>query len=317
MEDTLEIYFHISPFLNLYYSLEVATGTIIEEYNEEYAGRMSKILPDHIMKKYKQLHDAQRFSFKIKSSLFDDVSEAKIKDSMLLLAKQFNDLLNEAFSHYQTYWKEVSPSLMKAREVLEVNKNECKRLLMMVSDLLHIPWRIEELHIHLVGPFTGEPINENTICLGVGFITTTLPVHLTTITYFFILHEATHTLVSDSVRTMAERYTTEEHAEFIDEAIMNLISNSILKLDAEFQGNFNKAMEVADKLKFPPPSYIERSKTPEGEIHKARHEKRNHYITYYRELFQSQWEEALARNEVFHVIVSSLLQRNAEEIKRA
>lgn len=32
---------------------------------------------------------------------------------------------------------------------------------------------------------------------------------------------------------------------------MNLISNSILKLDVGFQGKFNKAMEVADKLKFP------------------------------------------------------------------
>jgi len=46
-------------------------------------------------------------------------------------------------------------------------------------------------------------------------------------------------------------------------------------------------MEEAAKLKFSPTSYIEKPSTPEGEICKARNEKRNRYIMYNRKLFQA------------------------------
>lgn len=313
--DNPEVYFRVSPSLNLYYSLEVATGTIIEEYNEEYAEQMKKVFPEQILKKFKNLHDTQRFSWKIKSCLFDEISENRLENSMLLLANEFNDLLNDAFSHYQMYWKKVGPNLIKAREVLEENKKECERLLATVSNLLNIPWRIGELLIQLVDPFTGEPMGKNTLCLGIGSIASIPSTDLTAISYFFILHEATHILIWDSIRTMAEKYTTEEHAEYIDEAVMNLISNSILKREEKFRDKFWIAMQVAKKLKFPPPSYLEKPKTIEGEIYKARHEKRNRYITYYRKLFQNDWERLLAKDEMFSNIIENLLEKHAEKIE--
>lgn len=313
--DNPEIYFRVSPFLNLYFSLEVATGMIREEYNEEYADQMKKVFPEQILKKFKQSHDRQRFSWKIKSCLFDTISENKLENSMLLVAKKFNDLLNDAFSYYQVYWKKVGPDLMKAREVLEENKKECEGLLATASDLLNIPWRIGELHIQLVDPFTGEPMGKNTVSLGIGSITSIPSADLTAISYFFILHEAMHILVWDSIRTMAEKYTTKEHAEYIDEAIMNLISNSILKREEKFRGKFWKAMELARKLKFPPPSYPEKTKTTEGAIYQAHHEKMNRYLTHYTQLFQNDWEELLAKDEKFSNIIQNLLERNAEKIE--
>ena len=48
MKDTPEIYFHVSSSLNLYYSLEVATGSIKEGYNEEYAELMKNVFPEDI-----------------------------------------------------------------------------------------------------------------------------------------------------------------------------------------------------------------------------------------------------------------------------
>lgn len=308
-----ETYFHFSAFLNLYYSLEVSTGTIMEEYNEEYAEQMKKVFPEQILKKFKELHDKQRFSWKIKSCLFARISENKLKDSMFLLANEFNDLLTDAFSYYQTYWKKISPNLLRARKVLKKSKNELERLLAMISDLLQISWRIEELHVQLVDPFTGEPIGKNAISLGIGSIASLPSTDLTAISYFFILHEATHILVWDSIRAMAEKYTTEEHAEYIDEAVMNLISNSILKREDEFREKFWKAMKVANKMKFPPPSHLEKPETYEGEIYKARHEKRNRYITYYRNLFQDDWEEMLAKNEPFSKVMENLLKRKMEK----
>lgn len=313
--DNLKVHFQVSPFLNLYYSLEVATGTVIEEYNEEYAKRMNEVFPERILKEFKELHDRQRFSWNIKSCLYKRTSDNKINDAMLSLASRFKCLLDDAFFHYKAYWNKVGPSLTKARELLEENRNECQKLLAMVSDMLHMPWRIGELNVQLVDPFTGEPIGEDTVCFGVGPIAAISPEYLTAISYFFILHEATHILVWDGIRKVAEKHTTEEHAEYIDEAVMNLVSYSILGREERFRERFQKAMEIADKLKFPPTSYIGEPKTPEGEIYKARHEKRNHYIEYYRRLFQEHWEELLASGMAFPYVVTNLLKGNAEKIK--
>lgn len=316
MTDTPEIYFHVSPYLNLYYSLEVATGTIREVYDEEYAEKMSKVFPERTLKRFKLLHDEQRFSWKIKSCLFDKISKNKLKGSMLLLADQLNDLLNEAYSDYQIYWKKVGPDLIRAGEWLEENKKELKKLLAIGSDLLQMSWRISELHIQIVDPFTGEPTGENTMSLGLGPAVSMPSIYLVPGSYFLILHEAQHILVGDSVRRVAEKYVTEEHAEYIDEAFMNMISSSILKRDEKFRDKFLKAMEVAKKLNFPPTSYLEKPKTPEGEIHKAFHEKRNRYIKYYRKLLQDDWEELLEKGEIFSKITENLLKRKLKKTKR-
>lgn len=309
-----ETYFHVSPFLNLYYSLEVSTGTIMAEYNEEYAKSMGKVFPKRILDKFTQLHNEQMFSWKIKSCLLEEISESKLKASMRLLASQFNDLLNEAFTYYQAYWKRTEPSLMKAREALDKSKNEFETLLATTSNLLRIPWRVDKLYIQLVDPFTGEPMGKNVVSLGIGSIASMSSTDLTAVAFFFILHEATHILVWDTVRRIAEKYTTEEHAEYVDEAVMNLISDSVLKREEHFHKRFLEAMKAAEKMKFPPPSHIEQPKTPSGEICKARHEKRNKYISYYRKMFQNDWEELLARNEPFSNIIDDLVERNIEGI---
>lgn len=308
--------FHVSPFLNLYYSLEASTGTIIEVYNEEYAEQMKEVLPKRILERFKELHYSQRFSWRVKSCLFDEISEKKLRDSMLLLANDFYQLLSEAFSFYEQYWEEVSPSLISARKVLETNKDQLEDLSDMTSDLLQIPWRCDELHIQLVEPFTGEPIGENVIALGIGPIVSLPATELAAISYMFISHEARHILVGDTIRKIAEKYTTEEHAEYIDEAVMNLIRGSLVKRKPEFQLKLRKAIKAAAELKFPPPSYTRTPSTPEGEIWKARHERRNHYLGYYRELFQSDWEELLETKEPFPKVLEILLLRNREKIKR-
>jgi len=305
-------HFHVSPSLNLYYSLEVSTGTVMEVYNEEYAKQMKEVFPERILETFKELHDRQRFSWRAKSSLFDGISEKRLEESMLLLANEFNDFLNEAFSHYQTHWKKISSNLMSAREALEEHKGELEALLATISDLLRIPWEIKELYVQLVDPFTGEPVGKNVIALGIGSITSLPSTDLATVGYFFILHEATHILVWDTIRKIAAGYATEEHAEYIDEAVMNLITGTVMKRSG-FWERFLKAMEEAAKLKFPPTSRIEKPTTPEGEICKARHEKRNRYIMYYQKLFQADWEE-LIRKKPFSKIIENLLEANMAKI---
>lgn len=244
--------FHVSPFLNLYYSLEVSTGTIPEEYNREYANRMKAVFPGPILQRFKELHDRQRFSWRAKACLGDMISEDKLRESMLMLAGELKDLLAEGFSLYQTYWKEIEPNLISAREALTANKGELEALLGTISESLQTPWKIEDLHIQLVDPFTGEPIGKDAIALGIGSVTALPAKDLTAVSYFFILHEAAHILVWDTVRNIAEKYTTEEHAEYIDEAVMNLICQSAIKHVEGFSERFRKAIEEAKKRNFPP-----------------------------------------------------------------
>ena len=309
-------HFHVSPFLNLYYSLEVSTGTVMEVYNEEYAEQMKEVFPKHILERFKELHDSQKFSWRVKSCLFERVSEKRLRESMLLLANESDDLLNEAFSYYQPYWEKISPSLISAKEVLEESKSQLEQLLAMTSDLMQIPWRTKELHIQLVDPFTGEPVGENVISLGVGSMASLPSADLATISFFFISHEASHVLVWDTVRKIAEEHTTEEHTEYIDEAVMNLIRESLVKRNPGLQKRFRKAMKTALKLKFPPPSYTGTPSTPEGKVWKARHERRNRHIGYYRKLFQHDWEELLSRRKPFFKVIEILLERNKERIER-
>lgn len=308
--------FHVSPFLNLYYSLEVSTGTVMEVYHEEYAEKMKEVFPRRILVRFKELHGSQRFSWRLKSSLFDGISESKLGHSMLLLGSEFNELLNEAYSHYQIYWEKIRPGLVAAREVLEKSKNQLEEILAMTSDLLRIPWRSKELHIELVDPFTGEPVGEDVISLGIGSIVSLPTDELASVSFLLISHEARHILVWDRIRKIAEQYTTEEHAEYIDEAVMNLIRESLLKRNARLQERMMKAMEAAARLKFPPPSFIGTASTSEGEIWKARHERRNHYIGYYRRLLQRDWEELLTKRETLPSLIEVLLRRNKAKIQK-
>lgn len=286
----------------------------MEVYNEEYAKQMNEVFPNRILERFKDLHYSQKFSWRVKSSLFDRISEKKLKESMILLADEFHDLLTEAFSYFRSYWERINSNLVSAREKLEENKNQLEELLAKTSDLLQIPWRTEKLHIQLVDPFTGEPVGENVIALGIGLIASLPSEELVTISFFFILHEATHILVWDTIRKIAAKYATEEHAEYIDEAVMNLIRGSLFKQNPELQKKFQKTMQAAVKLA--PPSYIGTPRTPEGRIWKARHEKRNHYIGYYRELFQGDWEELLRGRASLSEVIEILLERNREKIER-
>lgn len=314
-ETAPQIVFHVSPSLNLYYSLEVATGTIIEAYDEEYALKMKKIFPYNILKRFKELHEPQRYSFRVKTSLFNGISVERLKNSMLTLSSEFYELLKKAYPHYEKHWNEIGSALLKAKNILEKQKAEYGTLISSVSNLLKIPWEIEELRVQLVDPFTGEPIGRNIISLGIGSIASLPASDLATVSSFFILHEATHILVGDIIRKTSKKYTTEEHSEYIDEAVMNLISSSVLNREIQFKERFGKSMDKASEMNFPPTSHLRKTESYESKLHRARHAKRNHYIKYYKTLLQDDWDEMLTTNYLFPSLMKKLLENNIADIR--
>jgi len=130
------IRFHVSPSLNLYYSLEVATGSVKEAYNEEYAKLMKEVFPESVLKRFVELTDSQRFPWKLKSCLFDGISQSRLEKSLLLHARDYYHMLREAFSSYQEYWEEVRSRLRKAEAELGKVREDYEALIVMASDTL-------------------------------------------------------------------------------------------------------------------------------------------------------------------------------------
>lgn len=302
------IRFHISPFLNLYYSLEVATGSVKEAYNEEYAKRMKEIFPENILKSFARLSERQSFSWMLKSCLFDEISQSKLEEALSSLARDYYQVLGEAFSSYQEYWEKAHSNLRRAKAELEEVKEDYQALIVMASDMANIPLKMKKLDIYILDAPTGESINDNAIGYGVS---------LQVPFFLLILHETMHILVGQTIRVLSRKYTNDEHAEYIDEAIVNLITNSVFsRLEQTLMKKFVQTEKSIKKLVPPLPLYSEKPETVEGQEALQRHDKRNRYIKYYRQIFENDWTELMKQKKDFDKLIITLLERNMDKIKR-
>ena len=303
----LMISFHISRFLNLYYSLEVATGSVKEHYNEEYAKRMKEIFTENILNGFAQLSESQRFSWMLKSCLFDELSQSKLEETLSLLARNYYHVLSEAFSSYQEYWEKAHSNQERVKAELENVKEDCQLLIMMASDMANIPLKTKKLDVYILDAPTGEPINDNAIGYGAS-----LPVPF----FLLILHEAIHILIGQRIRTLCRKYTGDEQAEYIDEAIVNLITKSVLsRCEQPLLDKFVRTENSVKKLVPPLPLCGDKPETVEGREALQRHDKRNQFIKYYIQTFENDWIELMKQKKDFDKLIITLLERNMDKIK--
>lgn len=302
----LTIRFSVSPFMNLYYSLEVATGSIKEAYNEEFAKRMKEIFPEDILERFARLSNSQRFSWLLKSCLSKEISRSKLEKSLLSLAREYHQLLTEAFSSYQGYWKQTQSSLLRVKGELEKVRESCQSLITTASEVLNLPLKTKKLDVYILDAPAGEPIDRKAIAYGAS---------LQVPFFALILHEATHTLIGEKIRIESRKYTNDEHAEYIDEAIANLITNSVFSclkpaLMDELVQTEKAIRGIATS--FP---HGEEPETEEGRKALQRHDKRNRYIKYYIQTFETDWSTLVKQKKDFHQLVIRLLKGNADKIK--
>jgi len=177
----------------------------------------------------------------------------------------------------------------------------------MASDMLGIPLRMKELDVYLLDAPSGEPIGDRAIGFGMR-----LPVP----SFLLVLHEAIHVLVGQTIRLLSGRYTDDEHAEYIDEAIVNLITSSVLsRLKPSLKEKFDQTEKTIKRLVSPLPPYSERPETVEGREALQRHNTRNRYIEYYREAFKDDWTKLTKQKRDFNRVIAALLERNSNRIK--
>jgi len=295
--DAPRICFKVSPWLNLYYSLEVGAGSYVYILSQEYAEIMKTVFPQDLRKRFVEIHEPQRFSWRIKSSLFNGISKIKMEESLTNLAKEHYFILKEAYRYYESYWKGVSPILEEVAGHLETVRLDLEALLEEASAVTLIPWKVEELDIFILDAPTGEPVGNQAIGYG-----TRIGVPF----FHLILHEATHMLVEHKVCDIAQKYTNEWHASYIDEAVNNLLSNTIF---SSFEPTrIEKMKEVDNEIRKLVPS-ISMEKFIE------QHEKRQKYLTYYRKLLQEDWQTLVKERKNLEQMVSILLEKHKAEIK--
>jgi hypothetical protein len=304
----LRIRFSVSPFMNLYYSLEVATGSIKEAYNEEFAKRMKEIFPEDILERFARLSNNQRFSWLLKSCLSREISRSKLEKSLLSLAREYHQLLTEAFSSYQGYWKQTQSSLLRVKGELEKVRESCQSLITTVSEVLNLPLKTEKLDVYILDAPAGEPIDHKAIAYGAS---------LQVPFFALILHETTHILVGEKIRLASRKYTSDEHAEYVDEAIMNLITKSVLsRLEPAQMKELVQTEKSIRRIVTGFPPHSDDPKTEKGREALQRHDKRNSYIKYYIQTFETDWSELVKQKKDFHQLVTALLQGNANRIKQ-
>lgn len=304
----LTIGFRVSPFMNLYYSLEVATGSVKEAYNEEYAKRMKEIFPEDILERFARLSNCQRFSWLLKSCLSKEISQSKLEKNLLSLAREYHQLLSEAFSSYQKYWTHIRSSLLRVKGELEKVRESCQSLINLASQIANLPLKTRKLDVYILDAPAGEPINHKAIAYGAS---------LQVPFFVLILHETIHTLIGEKIRLTSRRYTNDEHAEYIDEAIMNLITKSVLScLDPAQMKKLVQTEKSIRRTVTGFPSHGKEPKSEKGREALQRHGKRNRYIKYYIQMFETDWSKLAKQKKDFHQLVIALLQRNADKIKQ-
>ncbi len=299
--------FRVSPFMNLYYSLEVATGSVKEAYNEEYAKRMKEIFSEEILESFARLSNRQRFSWLLKSCMSEEISQSKLEKSLLSLASEYHRLLTEAFSRYQVYWKQIQSDLLRVKSELEKVRESCQSLIITASEVLNLPLKSKKLDVYILDAPAGEPINHKAIAYGAS---------LQVPFFALILHEAIHTLVDEKIRIASKKYTNDEHAEYIDEAIMNLIAKSTLShLDPT---QMKELLQTEKSIRriitgFPPHDQGPQTEKQREALH--RHDKRDRYIKQYIQTFETEWSTLVKQKKNFHQLIIALLQGNADKIK--
>jgi hypothetical protein len=176
----------------------------------------------------------------------------------------------------------------------------------MASDVIHLPLKTKKLDVYVLDAPAGEPINHNAIAYGVS---------LQVPFFALIVHETTHTLIGEKIRIESRKYTNDEHAEYIDEAIVNLITNSVLSclrlapMDELVQTE--KAIRrIATSFR-----HGEEPKTHKGQEASQRHDKRNRYMKYYIQTFETDWSTLVKQKKNFHQLIIALLKGNADKIK--
>ncbi len=304
---SLAIKFRVSPFMNLYYSLEVATGSVKEAYDEGYAEQMKEIFPENILERFELLSDRQRFSWLLKSCLSEEISKIRLEQSLSSLAREYNQLLTEAFSSYQEYWKQVQSSLLRIKRKLEKVRETCQSLIIMASNVVNLPLKTKKLDVYILDAPAGEPINHKAMAYGAS---------LQVPFFALILHEATHSLIGEKIRVVSRKYTNNEHAEYIDEAIVNLVTKSVLScLKPALMEGLVQTEKAIRRIATSFHPHGEEPKTDKGREASQRHDKRNRYIKYYIQTFETDWSTLVKQKRDFHQLVIALLEGNADKIK--
>ncbi len=221
-----KVRFLVSFKMNLFFHLEVISGSVPVRFNKKYISKYPKFIS--LAKKFRWNFDPQTISWYFKKRIEKPNAFEK---AGIEFGRNVEKIFKEAAKLYKPHWEnEIKKRLENFEKSLEKEKNWLDSLnsnIQKIENITKIPFSTNRINIYLVealsqeyGKIGGEPLI-NGIAVG--------RIKDLEVLKMVITHELVHlNLMNRIINLLPEKYRKEEHQ--INEAITDLIARRVLNL---------------------------------------------------------------------------------------
>jgi hypothetical protein len=223
--------------LNLYYHLQLSCGTNPYLKNEKYQREFSSTVPKELYWDFYFAQDqywfTQRFFIEILGRTQDipllEEGFAKGFEEYIRaeLFPKLAEILKEAYSSYEPYWKKRQPELEEIRQEIESRWGECEeKVFAKIRELTKLDWLSELYTVHLVDSlgYGGLIYGDGHYAIGACDSKTFLHI---------LIHELIHDNIKPAVRKVhMELRLSQAQEDAIDETFARLIEMEVTKASA-------------------------------------------------------------------------------------
>jgi hypothetical protein len=179
------------------------------------------------------------------------------------LLPRFTDILKEAYSSYEPYWRKREPELERMRREIEASWRECEEeVFAKIGELTKLEWKEELYTVHLV-----DSLGYGEVVFGDGHYTIGISEPKT------FLHILIHELIHDNIKPAVRRVHMEPglswaQEDALDETFARLIEMEVTKAVAPWaeepleqkrkEANEQGFLEFFDAVLSDWPGYLER-----------------------------------------------------------
>ncbi len=152
----------ISPFQNLFFHLERASGAFKDLFSEKYRAKAEELTPTNIFTEfYRTIGDSRGLSRSLKQQLSNLVMPDEIPATVSKIFSRYASKLAEVLlsdaDRYLAMWREeLNPKLETFKKTLENVKDELLENFKRIENITRLPFRFDQLEIFLIDALSEE-----------------------------------------------------------------------------------------------------------------------------------------------------------------
>ena len=218
----IEIECIINFKLNLFFHLEVLSGSVPQRYSKKYTSKYPEFV--RLAKEFKWEFEPQTISWNFKNRI---VKKRVFEEGGLAFGKKIKHIYIKAMKLYKPYWdSEIKEKLEKFKVIVEKKKKRISRKAEKIEKFTGFKFKKRKIKIYLIEALSqeygigGEPLDEG-VAIGI--------VKDEKLLEMIIVHELVHLNLMDRIiKRIPIKYKKDESK--INEAITNLITHRVLNL---------------------------------------------------------------------------------------